>query len=368
MSTLNFDGISFPVKIDQIKKFEKQNEEISINVQHVGPGRNLLSLYASEYRGRKHHINLLLLNESYSVDPEGNETVWGGISEIPNDHTVIHRSHYTLVKNLSALVSARTNRQKKVHACQYCLRCFSGEHVLQNHLAACSKHKPCAIKFPSKFIKKRKDMNEEDENLETLEEALGIDADIAAENATKNIKYPPNIMHFKNHQHTMPVPFCIYADFESFIGEGDEHQVSGFCCLTVSSFDFLNNEEAIVYSGENVIQTFFQHIQKEHNRINSILSQCNPMDNLSEEEQLIYDAATRCNTCDKIFSERNAKIRHHDHLTGKFIAATCNTCNLKLKPRMSSKTTPSDYQLKVQALENYKNQLQKIEEEQDLES
>jgi hypothetical protein len=154
MNTLHFDGISFPVKIDQIKKFEKQNEEISINVQHVGPGGNLLSLYASEYRGRKHHINLLLLNESYSVDPEGNETVWDGISEIPSDHTVIHRSHYTLVKNLSALVSARTNRQKKVHACQYCLRCFSGEHVLQNHLESCSKHKPCAIKFPSKFIKK----------------------------------------------------------------------------------------------------------------------------------------------------------------------------------------------------------------------
>ena len=28
----------------------------------------------------------------------------------------------------------------------------------------------------------------------------------------------------------------------------------------------------------------------------------------------------------------NVKVRHHNHLSGKFIGAACNNCNLKLKP------------------------------------
>ena len=116
MGTLNFDGISFPVKPtkNQLEKFEKQNPEISINVQHLNEDGQLGPIYASNERGRK-HINLLLLSESVSVNPYGIETKWDGKSEIPRDHVIKHKSHYTFVKNLSALVHARTNQGHKVH-------------------------------------------------------------------------------------------------------------------------------------------------------------------------------------------------------------------------------------------------------------
>src|SRR2546425_3621038 len=73
-------------------------------------------------------------------------------------------------------------------------------------------------------------------------------------------------------------PFVLYVDFETFIKKGveddekeDIHEPSGFCCLRVSSFDFLNDEKAYVYSGENVMHHFYEHIMKEHATIDDIL-------------------------------------------------------------------------------------------------
>src|SRR5271163_1230132 len=83
------------------------------------------------------------------------------------------------------------------------------------------------------------------------------------------------------------------------------------------------------------------------------------MDKLTAEQQN-YDLATRCHTCDIIFNERNVKVRHHDHVTGKFVAATCNNCNLRLKPRMSRAKDPSVYELKIRTLEEYKERLEKM--------
>jgi len=177
MGTLNFDGISLPVKPtkNQIEKFETQNPEISINVQHIDMDGRLGTIFASKQRGRKHHINLLLLNESVAISPTGIETKWDGKSEIPEGHCIKHKSHYTLVKNLSSLVRARTNQKNKVHVCVYCLSCFSKKHVLDKHLEACSRHSPCRITFPSNYIKNKTSKtatNEEESDFQTLEEAL----------------------------------------------------------------------------------------------------------------------------------------------------------------------------------------------------
>src|SRR5271163_1443008 len=115
MDTLNFEGIDFPVKPTekQMSTFEAQNPQISLNVQHVAENGRIIPLYATELRGRKHPLNLLLQNESVSVDPEGIESIWERESELPEDHVVINRFHYTLVKNLSVLVRSRTNHNEK---------------------------------------------------------------------------------------------------------------------------------------------------------------------------------------------------------------------------------------------------------------
>jgi len=81
LGTLNFDGITFPVKVKDIPKFEKQNREISVNIISQDPETKRCSIdYMSPERQRSHHINLLLLYDS-------------------NTET----THYTWIKNFSRL-------------------------------------------------------------------------------------------------------------------------------------------------------------------------------------------------------------------------------------------------------------------------
>jgi len=72
-------------------------------------------------------------------------------------------------------------------------------------------------------------------------------------------------------------------------------------------------------------------MQREEQRIQSILSANEPMKVLTYEEQLKHDAATVCVSCNRDFTIDRRKIRHHCHVTGKYIAPICQVCNLQLK-------------------------------------
>ena len=54
---------------------------------------------------------------------------------------------------------------------------------------------------------------------------------------------------------------------------------------------------------------------------------------LTRQEQAEFDASVVCPKCLQAYTDENKKVRHHDHKTGNFISAVCNTCNLVLKPR-----------------------------------
>jgi hypothetical protein len=54
---------------------------------------------------------------------------------------------------------------------------------------------------------------------------------------------------------------------------------------------------------------------------------------LTREEQERFDQTRACVACNKPFSDLDPKIMHHNHRTGKFIAALCNGCNLQIKNR-----------------------------------
>jgi hypothetical protein len=162
---------------------------------------------------------------------------------------------------------------------------------------------------------------------------MGIDADVR--DKLEDGKKPDNILRFKQVKNIHRVPFVLYVDFESFIKKGvkdvedkDIHEPSGFCCLRVSSFDFLNNEIAYVYSGPDVMSHFYDHIMKEHQAINDILSLQKPMMKISPDELKLYHDAKVCGTCKQAFTDGNHKVRHHCHVTGKFLSTTCNNCNL----------------------------------------
>ena len=175
---LNTTGLSFPMSVRDVPKFENLNPDISVSVL-VFEDQQLIPVYLSPHRNRKHTIHLLLLSDG-------------------------NTQHYTLIKNLSRLVSGRTKCHNKTHVCPYCLHCFAHQYCLENHIPSCSIHKPQVITFPE-----------------------GEDA----------------VLYYKATQKEFPVPYVIYVDFESFLTPSadknsvNEHVPSGFCCLKVSKFD-----------------------------------------------------------------------------------------------------------------------------------
>ncbi len=116
---LDFTGIEFPVAIDKIGKFERQNN-ISVNV--FGFEDVLFPLYITKEHFDT-HVNLLL----YS-------------------HGMIR--HYCLIKDLNKLLYNQNRRKARMYYCRYCLHGFIREDLLQDHQPNCSQHGPQRIQLP----------------------------------------------------------------------------------------------------------------------------------------------------------------------------------------------------------------------------
>ncbi len=89
-SELNFNGINFPVDIESISKFEKQNPDISVNcvISESETELKIYPKYVTKEKGRKHHVNLL---------------------HISNDQN----SHYVLIKEFNKLMYTITRHKKR---------------------------------------------------------------------------------------------------------------------------------------------------------------------------------------------------------------------------------------------------------------
>ena len=175
-----------------------------------------------------------------------------------------------------------------------------------------------------------------------MEDLLGIDDDVDEIFDFDDTNLPENVLHFTQTQNSFSLPFVIYADFEAFLvkkpGENpsDEalHVPSGFCTLLVSSFDFIQ-EKAYVYSGPNVMERFFEHIGELQDKINKILNVNLPMEPLTDKQQKSHEESTHCERCHKPYTEKNKKVRHHCHITSRFLQTICNRCNLALRFKKS---------------------------------
>jgi len=296
LNELNLKGLKFPLKIADIHKFEKLNPNISVNVNafESEPVPELTPLYISSDRHRQHHINLLLLTD----DKTG-------------------RQHYVWIKSLSRLVHGRTaHTGNMTHVCPFCLHCFHESHTLDNHIPDCKQHSPQRISYPP----------------------------------------PGEKLSFNHTIRSYQVPFVLYCDFESYlqpvIDDGNlvnKHVPSGFCCLRVSQYPE-HETPPVTYSGLDVMERFFQHLQSEKSEICKILGLQAPMARLTTAQQCAYDSSSTCPQCKVTFTKKNWKVRHHSHVTGQYISPLCNNCNLQMKPRKTP--TSNNHFAKVATLED----------------
>jgi len=122
-NNLDFTGIEFPVKIDDISTFEKRNQGISVNVY----GYEARRIYPKRFSKKKNAVNLLFIS-----DGKGKEY-----------------SHYCLIKDFSRLVSIHaTAYHGKLYFCRNCMNHFNDEDGLERHETDCWKNEEENIIMP----------------------------------------------------------------------------------------------------------------------------------------------------------------------------------------------------------------------------
>ena len=283
--TLNMDGIAYPVNLKDIKRFEKQNPDISISVLGYSNNNKIYPLRISEYtkskEGRKHNIVLLLIKDGYN-------------------------SHYCLVKNESALLSSQVNNHKsKKYFCLNCLNGFDTPEKLEKHKEYCSEEESVKINMPA----------------------------------------PNSFINFKNFLYSERAPFAIYADFESYnkpihtntpdpnksyTNKLTIQEPASFVYYIKSFNESVYKSKLRSYVKENeedpdVTDVFINWLEED---VKIIAELGNEKMKITPEEEEQFKQASNCWICGKLLNIED-RVRDHCHFTGRYRGAAHNRCNLK---------------------------------------
>ena len=247
-NSLNTKGITFPMKLRDISKFEKLNPSLpGINVFSVNENKNFDPLRMAE-KDCLNTIDLFLYEED-------------GVS------------HYSLTKNLNRLIKSQKTKTKNgsFYICKKCFTHFTKYELLQKHILYCSNNETVSVKMPPQGT----------------------------------------MLKFKNYQNQLPVPFVVYADFECFTKPMNtcspnpkesynynyqKHEPSGFCFHIKGLVD--TKFEPIIYTkkkeSDDVAKIFVEKLTKVTNKIYNDFY-CRPIPlRLTRQEQKSFDKAKTC--------------------------------------------------------------------------
>ena len=296
-NSINMKGIHYPVGLKAIDRFETQNPNISISVVGYNKVDLVHPIRISKYTGCDHDIVLLLLKEAVKGEN-------GKIEE---------KTHYTLVKNKSALIASQINNHgHKRHFCLNCFNSFNSPETLETHKEYCY----------------------ENESVKTL------------------MPPPGKYLRFKNFLHSEKAPFVIYADFEckiirmdncdpdpnkSYTKKYQKHEPVSFCYYIKSFNESVYESRIRSYiketpEGEDVIDIFIKWLEEGVKAIANI----KPKQMIfTEEDRKQFNKASDCWICEEELG--NDRVRDHCHFTGRYRGPAHNSCNLKYrKPKSIS--------------------------------
>ena len=284
--SLNTKGLTFPLKLKDITKFEKLNPEIpGINV-FSNDNMTIYPLRMAE-RDCKNTIDLFLYEE------DGD-------------------SHYSLIKNFHRLIKSQLTKSKdgKIFICKRCFCHFTKEELLEKHIKYCSNNQTVSVKMPK----------------------------------------PKTTLHFKNYDRQLPIPFVVYADFECFTKPMNscspnpkdsynynyqKHEPSGFCFYAkgIAGRRIKPIIYTKTYDDEDVAKIFLEKITELTKGIYNDFY-CRPKRLvMNPKTQKEFNEAVNCHICGGKLGDD--KVRDHCHFTGEYRGAAHNKCNLMCKkPRI----------------------------------
>ena len=124
---LNFKEINFPVKVKDIRKFEKQNPDLPlINVFSLNENNKVYPLRIKQKNCQK-TIDLFLYSDG-------------------------EKQHYSFIKNFSRLIRSQLTKDttKQIFICKRCLNHHTKEELLEKHMKYCGNNETALIRMPTK--------------------------------------------------------------------------------------------------------------------------------------------------------------------------------------------------------------------------
>ena len=289
--SINMKGIHYPVNLKAIDRFEIQNPNISISVVGYNKEDLVHPIRISKYTGCDHDIVLLFLKEAVKGEN-------GKIEE---------KTHYTLVKNKSALIASQINNNKgSRHICLNCFNSFNSPETLETHKEYCYENESVKINMPP----------------------------------------PGTFLRFKNFLHSEKAPFAIYADFESLIKpinncdpdpnksytkKHQKHEPTSFSYYINSSIDGVYKSILRKYTktkeeDADAMDVFIKWLEGDVKDIANI----KPKQMIfTEEDRKQFNKASDCWICGEYLG--NDRVRDHCHFTGRYRGSAHNSCNLKYR-------------------------------------
>ena len=284
--SLNTKGITFPMKVKDITKFENLNPDLpGINV-FSNDGMTIYPLREVK-KDCKNTIDLFLYEED-------------------------GKFHYSLIKNFSRLIRSQiTSRtDEPIQICKRCFCHFTKPELLDKHIKYCSSNKTAFVKMPK----------------------------------------PKTSLHFKNYDRQLPIPFTVYADFECFTKPMNsccpnpkdsynynyqKHEPSGFCFYAKGIAG--KRIKPIIYTktseDEDVAKVFVEKLTELTKGIyDDFYRRPKPLV-MNSRTQKEFNAAVNCHICSSELGDD--RVRDHCHFTGEYRGAAHNKCNLMCKkPRI----------------------------------
>lgn len=290
---LNFDGIDFPVGLNQINKFMHQNVSIGVNVYYFDEKKECVcTLFLAAKSHERKYVHLLMLTE------ERTEYDKKALEESTH-------SHFCWIKNLSSFVSKQMSKNgHKLQICDRCLIHFTSYEKLEKHKNVCDDKNDCAIEMP----------------------CVGS-----------------NFEEFSNHKNELKIPFIVYADTEAILKSPETPVFSENCSTqahqqhevhSIAYYFKCGNDYSKSYyaskRGENCVDWFMNELKEIATKVFTLLQAKKPI-NLSEKEEQQFKEATICHICKKAFENTptHVRVRDHCHISGLFRGAAHAKCNLK---------------------------------------
>ncbi len=220
----------------------------------------------------------------------------GDVSPTREIDLLLHKNHYYLIKSLSRLIGhSFGSKRGKTFTCKKCMCLFKSEKQLVLHRETCNNDTQRCILPELGAVKK-----------------------------------------FTNFRAQFMNEFVIYYDFESIQSTdhgflkrtGDaKHLAIAVAAKRVCS-EHRYDGPLFLYTGVDAVEKFLEYLQAQYLEIQCILHTCYQPAKLNQSDLDFHHRQTHCFACKHKFTHHKEKRIDHDHLSGRYRACLCNTCNL----------------------------------------